>query len=88
MTSGARLYKLGRITPHEAGVASGPANVEFDIAAFRPPKVLQPFPERRDASLPFRISLGKVHEYCNSPHAIALLCVCNERPSAGYRSSN
>src|SRR5438552_6938487 len=41
---------MADITSHSGGVACGPASVEFDVAALRPPEVLQPFPEGRSSA--------------------------------------
>ena len=54
-------------------VGCRPASVDPDVAALRPPELLESLPERRDAGLSFRVALGIGHQHADPPHAIGLL---------------
>ena len=60
--------------------AARPANVDPDVAALRPPELLESLPERRDAGLCFRVALGKRHQHADPPHPLGLLRARGERP--------
>jgi len=67
------------ISPHAVGVAGGPASVDAKIAAFRPPKFLQPLAQGSNACLPVRIVCSQ-HQYGDTPHTLGLLRARRERP--------
>src|SRR5262249_37571343 len=69
---GIRLDQLRHISPHPVGVAGGPASVDVKVAAFRPPELLQPLAQGRNACLSVRIVRSQ-HQYGEAPHALRLL---------------
>ena len=62
------------------GVAGGGAIIDLDVAAFRPPQILQPLAERGDPCLPLCIGLGKRRKHADAPDPFALLRPRRERP--------
>ena len=52
------------------GVAAGPADVDAQVAADDPARLLQALLERREACLPFRIVGGGVYENADATHAL------------------
>jgi hypothetical protein len=61
-------------------VAGSPANVDADVAALRPAKLLQPLSKCRELRLSHGIALGGVHQHADAPHAPRLLRARRERP--------
>jgi hypothetical protein len=61
-------------------IATTPAIIDLDIAALGPTKPLQDFPEGRDARLSIGITLGGIHQYTDTTHAIGLLGTRHEWP--------
>ena len=57
---GLRPDEFFRESLHRLNVGSGPARVDPDVAALRPPELLEFLPERRDDRPCFRGVLGKV----------------------------
>ena len=57
-----------------------PASVDPDVAALRPPELLESLPERRDPGLSFPVALGKRHQHADPPHPVGLLRARGERP--------
>ena len=58
-----------------------PANVDLDVVALDPPKLLKSLPECGYVSLKFWVALRMCHKHANTPHAISwLLRVRDERP--------
>ena len=51
-----------------------------NVAAFRPPQILESLAERGDAGLFFRIALGKGRQHADPPHSIGLLRPGRKRP--------
>src|SRR5262249_30273911 len=80
---GSERYQLGRVAAHVGGIAAGPPDVEFDIAALRPAKVLQPLAERCHARLSLRVLLRQIHEYGDPAEAIAWLRSCRRKRPSG-----
>ena len=60
-----------------------PASVDPDVAALRPPELLESLPERRDVGLCFRVALGIAHQHADPPHPLALLRPRRKRPRDG-----
>ena len=78
---GLRPDEFFRELLHRLNVGSGPARVDPDVAALRPPELLEFLPERRDDRPCFRDVLGKVaHQHPDAPHALVLLRPRRERP--------
>jgi hypothetical protein len=78
---GLRPDEFFRESLHRLNVGSGPASVDPDVAALRPPELLEFLPERRDGRPCFRGVLGKVaHQHPDAPHALVLLRPRRERP--------
>ena len=71
---------LGESSPRLGVVGCHPANVHPDIAALRPPELLESIAERRDTGLSFRVALGIPHQRADPPHPLALLRARRERP--------
>src|SRR5262245_16377566 len=63
------------------GVAGGGAIIDLDVAAFRPPQILQPLAKRGDPCLPLCIGLGEWRKHADAPHALGLLRPGRKRPS-------
>jgi hypothetical protein len=61
-------------------IARRPANVDPDIAALRPPKLLESLAQCRDESLSFQITVGIRHQHADSPHPVRLLRVRDKGP--------
>ena len=79
---GLRLDEFFRASSHRFNVGSGPARVDPDIAALRPPELLEFLPERRGNRPSFRRVLGKVaHQHPDASHALFLLRPRRERPT-------
>ena len=57
-----------------------PAIVDSDVAALRPPKLLESLPECGDEGLPFPVALGKPHQHTDPPHTVGLLRARRNRP--------
>ena len=51
----------------------GPASVDPDVAALRPPELLESVPERGDEGLPLRVALGIRHQHADVPHPLQVL---------------
>src|SRR5262245_40371151 len=62
------MNKLGGETSRALDIAATPAQVDPDVAAFRPSKLLQGLPEGRDARLSIRIALVGVHQSRDATH--------------------
>ncbi len=67
-------------------VERGPAIVEPDVAALRPPKFLESLLEFGDEGLSFPVALSICHQHADPPHALSLLRARRERPC--NRSTN
>ena len=63
------------------GVKRPPARVDPDVAAVRPPELLESLPECGDVGLSFRVTLGIAHQHADPPHPVGLLRTRRERPS-------
>jgi hypothetical protein len=61
-------------------VGCGPPIIDPDIAALRPPELLEPLQERGDADLSFPVALGIPHHHADAPHPLGLLRARRERP--------
>src|SRR5262249_49516929 len=66
--------------PHLRIIERPPAGNDSDVAAFRPPKLLESLPECGHISLKFRVALGMRHQHADLPHPFALLRARRERP--------
>ena len=64
----------------DSASSARPASVGLDVAALRPPQLLEFPTERRKAGLSFRVALGIPHQHADPPHALALLRARVERP--------
>ena len=62
------------------GAGGCEANLDVDIAAFRPPELLDVRPEFFKPRLGFRTVLGEAHQDRNAPHPLGLLRAPGERP--------
>jgi len=58
---------------HRLCVERCPASVDPDVAALRPPELLESLAERRDVVLSFKIALGIRHQHADAPHPLTLL---------------
>src|SRR5262249_38279129 len=65
---------------HQLGVERGPAIVEPDIAALRPPEFLESLLKFGDYGLSFPIAPSIRHQHADPPHALGLLRPRRERP--------
>jgi hypothetical protein len=70
-------------SPRLVDVGASPADVDLDVAAFRPTQFLEAPLERRSASPPFNITFRVPHQQTDSPHPVRLLCPRRERPRGG-----
>ena len=66
-------------------VGCRPARVDPDVAALRPPELLESLAECRDVGLPFPIALGKRHQHADPRNLRRLLRARRERPRAPRR---
>lgn len=57
--------------------------IDLKVAADGPSPLLEPLPERRGASLSFRIVLDIQHQHANAPYPTGLLCARRKRPHRG-----
>ena len=57
-----------------------PASVDPDVAALRPPQLLESHPECGHEGLYFRVALGKPHQHANTLHPVGLLRARRQRP--------
>src|SRR6516164_3627217 len=73
--------QFGCIPAEKFRLASGPANVEADVAADGPAQFLQSLHEGHEAGLSFRILRSERHQHADAPHPAALLCARRQRPS-------
>src|SRR4029453_3621916 len=62
--------------------------VDLDIAALRPPKLLESPVERRDPGLSFRVVLGIRHQHADAPHPVGLLRARGQWPSGRGTAEN
>ena len=65
--------------PHLRVIERPPARVDSNVAAFRPPELLESLPECGQVSLKFRVALGMRHQHADAPH-VALLRMGREWP--------
>src|SRR5262245_13129998 len=64
-----------------AGSVSGTkAVLDADIAALYPSPLLKPLPQCLNAALRFRITLSNRQQHSYTPHSLALLRPCRQRP--------
>src|ERR1700730_10173609 len=68
--------------PRLVGIATGPADIELDIAARRPTQTAESLLKRGDDGLPFSVAFAIWQQYPDPPHGLALLRTGSERPSA------
>src|SRR6516162_106484 len=80
MTSGASATSSAAYRRKKFRLASGPANVEADVAADGPAQFLQSLHEGHEAGLSFRILRSERHQHSDTPQPAALLCARRERP--------
>src|SRR6185312_6230392 len=73
--------KVRRVFANVVGVASGPAIVQLQVAAFGPAELLQSLNKRLDAYLGFRIALYGLQQHADAPHTLALLCARCQWPN-------
>jgi hypothetical protein len=60
-------------------IAGPPTNLEAQVAAVAPARLLQPIDERHQAGLSFPIIRGQVHQHADAPHPLGLLRARRER---------
>src|SRR5262245_9964012 len=65
------------------GIASTPARIELQIAAFAPAQFLQSSKKCRDLDASLRIAFGNLNEHADPAHPVGLLRPRRERPR-GY----
>ena len=58
---------------HQLRVQCRPAIVDPNVAALRPPKLLESLPECGDEGLSFPVALGKPHQHTDPSHTVGLL---------------
>jgi hypothetical protein len=74
-----QAYQLSRIRPHETCVVSNPAKLDAYVATLDPSNLTKSLPESRNASVRFRVSLDRAHQYAD-PSFTRLLRARRERP--------
>src|SRR4051794_40618918 len=67
------MNKLGGEAARALDIAAAPPQVDPDVAALRPSKLLQALPECRDTCLSLDIALVGVHQSANATHSLWLL---------------
>src|SRR5262249_2535118 len=78
---GFALHEACGVAAHEFHIVGRPALVEFDFAAFRPPKSLELLFERAHPRLYVRLSFRVGHQESDAPHPLAhYLRARRERP--------
>jgi hypothetical protein len=78
---GFALHEACGVAAHEFHIVGRPALVEFDFAAFRPPKSLEFLFERAHPRLYVRLSFRVGHQESDAPHPLArYLRARRERP--------
>jgi hypothetical protein len=60
-----------------------PAKVDPDVAALRPPELLESLLECGEECLIFLVALGIPHQHADPPHPVGLLRARDERPGSG-----
>jgi hypothetical protein len=84
--------QLGGVILEAAGIASGPTQVDPQIAALSPSQLLQSRAQCGDTLLPERIAFGGHHKHAEPPYLLRLLRARRERPreccaaQSGYKS--
>jgi len=63
------------------GAGRCPTSVNPNIAAFRPPELVESVPECREKALCFQVALGEAHQHTDPPHPLCLLRMSGERQS-------
>jgi hypothetical protein len=71
--------QLRRIDARERGVAGIPANIDAEILAFGPPRLLQGLEERGHIRLRRRFGRDAVHQHSHTAHRTGLLRARHER---------
>ena len=70
-----------RELPHQVRFSGRrPASVNPNVAALRPPELLESVPECRDIALCLRVAFGKAHQHTDPPDGVGLLRARRERP--------
>src|SRR5262249_23646850 len=69
-------------------ISSAPAIVDPNVAALRPPKLLESLPECGDEDLLFPVALHQPHQHTDPAHYVELLRARRERPSNCGASNN
>ena len=64
-------------------VGFGEANIDAEIAAFRPPEAIEPLTNGGDARLHFGIRFGPAYQNSKPSDEIGLLRARRERPRCG-----
>src|SRR5262245_10267638 len=64
--------QLGRKFAIVGDCTCGPADINAQVAAVGPAKLLDRLRERQDAALRFRIVRDLIHQHADAPHALAL----------------
>src|SRR5262249_43804002 len=75
-----RIWRRGEVRPQCFGISGAPALINVDIAALGPPQLSKHLPQRRETDVRIRTALFASHQHADAPRALALLCVCDERP--------
>jgi hypothetical protein len=70
-----------RVSLHCLRFKRRPASVDPDVAALRPPELLESLAECCDPGLCFRVALGKRHQHADPAHPFGLLRARRERPT-------
>jgi len=70
-----------RELPHQVRFSGRrPASVNPNVAALRPPELLESVPECRDIALCLRVAFGKAHQHTDPPDGVGLLRAHRKRP--------
>ena len=72
--------QFGCVFAYSLGDRRRPSDIDPNVAADRPARLLQPLLKRGDAGLRFAIVRGDGHEHADPPHAFGLLRPRRERP--------
>src|SRR5262245_46456570 len=68
------------LSPRPRVIECPPARLDLEIAALRPPKLVESFLECSQVSLKFRVALRMRHQHADAPHPVRLLGARRKRP--------
>jgi hypothetical protein len=80
IASGSQIDQLFCECLHLIRIIAGPAKLDPEIGALRPPQLRERGTEYRDPRLHRRIAFRKADQHANAPHRVNLVRARSERP--------